>query len=108
MVMIPAETILMAEREARDRAAAARKAAVAPPFSFTTSGLRARGVGRVADEPRALLVLLTDIPGDDDIRALHHWLVHRPAAADAEMSKVCGECHLQPGETCDICGRKHD
>lgn len=53
-------------------------------FHFATSGLRARGVGRVADEPRALLVLLTGIPADDDIRALHDWLVSRLARLDAE------------------------
>lgn len=53
-------------------------------FRFATPGLRARGVGRVADEPRALLVLLTEIPGDDDIRVLHDWLVGRPARLDAE------------------------
>lgn len=23
-----------------------------------------------------------------------------------EMSEPCGECHIQPGETCDICGRR--
>src|SRR5260221_759265 len=57
------------------------------PFRFATSSLRARGVGRVADEPRALLVLLTDIPGDDDIRALHEWLVHRTAWLDADIKE---------------------
>lgn len=23
-----------------------------------------------------------------------------------EVSEPCGECHIQPGETCDICGRR--
>lgn len=28
-----------------------------------------------------------------------------PIASDARLGKPpCGECHLQPGETCDICG----
>lgn len=36
--------------------------------------LKVRGVGRVADEPRALLVALTERPSDDDIRALHEYL----------------------------------
>ena len=36
--------------------------------------LRVRGVGRVADEPRALLVLLTDIPTDTQLRELHDYL----------------------------------
>lgn len=36
--------------------------------------LRVRGVGRVADEPRALLVLLSERPTDDEIRSLHEYL----------------------------------
>ena len=36
--------------------------------------IRPRGVGRVADEPRALLVLLDERPTDDDIRSLHEFL----------------------------------
>ncbi len=38
------------------------------------AGLRVRGVGRVADEPRALLVMLTGIPTDDDLRSLDDFL----------------------------------
>ena len=57
-------------------------------FNFFTPGLRVRGVGRVADEPRALLVLLSDIPGDDDIRALHEWLVHRRAYRGDEWTRI--------------------
>lgn len=34
-------------------------------------GIWAQGVGRMADNPRALLVILTDEPSDDDIRSLH-------------------------------------
>ena len=30
-----------------------------------------------------------------------------PIASDARRGKPpCGECHLQQGETCDICGAK--
>ena len=36
--------------------------------------LRVRGVGRVADEPRAILVMLTERPTDDEVRALHDYL----------------------------------
>ncbi len=35
---------------------------------------RVRGVGRVADEPRALLVMLTTVPTDDQLRELHNFL----------------------------------
>lgn len=36
--------------------------------------LRIRGVGRVADEPRALLLTLNERPTDDEIRVLHDHL----------------------------------
>lgn len=36
--------------------------------------LRVRGIGRIADEPRALLINLTEIPTDDEIRNLHETL----------------------------------
>lgn len=36
--------------------------------------IRVRGVGRVADEPRALLLALNERPTDDEIRALHDHL----------------------------------
>ncbi len=36
--------------------------------------LRVRGVGRVADEPRALLIALSDIPSDGEIRELHDFI----------------------------------
>ena len=36
--------------------------------------LRVRGVGRVADEPRAFLVLLTDVPTDNQLREMHDYL----------------------------------
>ena len=40
----------------------------------TESLLRVRGVGRIATEPRSLLVLLDERPTDDDIRSLHEFL----------------------------------
>lgn len=36
--------------------------------------LRVRGVGRVADEPRALLVMFTDVPTDDELRKFHEYI----------------------------------
>jgi len=36
--------------------------------------VKVRGVGRVSDEPRALLVLLTEQPTDDELRSLHEFL----------------------------------
>jgi len=36
--------------------------------------IRVRGVGRVADEPRAILIALTERPTDDEIRSLHEYL----------------------------------
>lgn len=40
----------------------------------TSEPLKVRGVGRDAEEPRALLVMLTERPTDDDIRSLHEFL----------------------------------
>ena len=40
--------------------------------------LKLRGVGRVADEPRALLVLLSERPTDDEIRSLRDYLLGWP------------------------------
>jgi hypothetical protein len=37
-----------------------------------------RGVGRVADEPRAILVLLNERPTDDEMRAIHDLLRASP------------------------------
>lgn len=37
-------------------------------------GLIVRGVGRMADEPRALLVLLNERPTDDELRSIHEFL----------------------------------
>lgn len=39
-----------------------------------TEQVRIRGVGRVDDEPRALLLLLTERPTDDEIRSVHEFL----------------------------------
>lgn len=36
--------------------------------------LRVRGVGRVEDEPRALLVCLSDVPSDNELRVMHDFL----------------------------------
>ena len=36
--------------------------------------VRVRGVGRVVDEPKALLVFLDGQPTDDHIRSLHEFL----------------------------------
>lgn len=33
---------------------------------------RIRGVGRVADNEKALIVYFDEVPSDDDIRELHH------------------------------------
>ncbi len=35
---------------------------------------RVRGVGREADNPRAILVSLTEIPTDDELRSFHEFL----------------------------------
>jgi hypothetical protein len=36
--------------------------------------LKVRGVGRVSDEPRALLVCLSERPTDDELRSLHDFV----------------------------------
>lgn len=36
--------------------------------------IRVRGVGRVADEPRALLIAMTERPTDDEIKSLHDFI----------------------------------
>ena len=36
--------------------------------------LRARGVGRVLDEPRAIMVHFSDIPSDDEMRDFHDFV----------------------------------
>lgn len=36
--------------------------------------IKVRGVGRVADDPRSLLLCLSEMPTDDDIRSLHDFL----------------------------------
>lgn len=50
--------------------------------------LRVRGVGRVADEPRALLVLLNERPTDDELREIHEHLreLSRPAPPAAPIA----------------------
>jgi hypothetical protein len=68
-------------------------------FQFHTRGLRARGVSRVADEPRAILVLLNEIPGDDDLRRMHDFLVHRPAAEAADWKHSARDIALEDAAT---------
>ena len=36
--------------------------------------LKVRGIGRLGDEPRALLVMLSERPTDDEIKHLHEFL----------------------------------
>lgn len=49
-----------------------------PPGPVTSAPrpLRVRGIGRVADEPRAVILAMTDIATDDELRALHDLLRH--------------------------------
>jgi hypothetical protein len=47
--------------------------------------LKVRGVGRVADEPRAMLVMLSERPTDDELRYFHEVLER--AAALVPMLK---------------------
>ena len=42
--------------------------------ALSAPALRVRGVGRVTDEPRALLVLLTDVPTDNQLREMHDYM----------------------------------
>jgi hypothetical protein len=44
--------------------------------------LRVMGVGRVADNPRALLVLLTEIPTDNELRAFHDYVRYLECYSD--------------------------
>jgi hypothetical protein len=32
--------------------------------------------------------------------------VHKPLVEIGRRATPCGECHLQPGERCDICGAR--
>ena len=47
------------------------------------SGVRVRGIGRDGENPRSLVLYFTDIPGDEDLTALHHYLSPRPDGIDA-------------------------
>ena len=42
------------------------------------------------------------VPSKDAVRAMDGERFPQPGRKDGEMP--CGECHLKPGETCDICG----
>jgi hypothetical protein len=79
----------------------------------TSVPLRVRGVGRVADEPRALLVMLTERPTDDELRSMHDFL--RDWRSDQKSFRIAPEClsalasgnPCQPDDTlkrCTICG----
>lgn len=61
-------------RETNQERAARQKPAEYEAPRNLAENLRVRGVGRTADEPRALLVLLTERPTDDEIRSLHEFL----------------------------------
>lgn len=59
--------------------------------------LRVRGVGRVSDEPRAVLVLLNERPTDDELRSIHNylsdWSLHwQPFSAEciADYARIFG------------------
>lgn len=39
-----------------------------------TAPIKVRGVGRVSDEPRAMLVLLNERPTDDELRDFHEFI----------------------------------
>ena len=56
-------------------------------------------------------------PGTQAMRPPHPLtILQKLIAAEAEIERLkervaslqasCGECHLQPGEVCDICGRR--
>ncbi len=52
---------------------------VGRPAEAVTSApqpLRVRGVGRSAEEPRAIILAMTDVPTDDELRELHDLLRH--------------------------------
>lgn len=49
-----------------------------------TKMLKVRGVGRVEDEPRAVLVMLNEQPTDDELRNIHEFLRSWPLAQEPE------------------------
>lgn len=61
------------------------------------SPITVRGAGRVADEPRAVLVLLTDIPTDDNLRSIHDHLRlwHPPQVAATSTQTKCEHMNFQ-------------
>ena len=89
VIMVDPARIGEAEWRRRDNALIARKVAATLAAEAAIKGaepqtyeaprdpavpVRIRGVGRVAGEPRALLLALTERPTDDEIRALHDFL----------------------------------
>lgn len=66
--------------------------------------VRVRGVGRVADEPRAVMVLLTDRPTDDELRTIHERL-RTPSvspSAEAREQLVQGLCAMGVTQRVDL------
>lgn len=64
----------------------------------TSRPLKVRGVGRDAGEPRALLVMLTERPTDDDIRSLHEFL--RGWKSPTDRWKHCPSTHCERRQEC--------
>lgn len=57
--------------------------------------LRVRGVGRMADEPRALLVCLTDVPSDHELRSFHDFVEGwTPLGASNAIDALAAEVEL--------------
>jgi hypothetical protein len=60
-----------------------------------------KGVGRVSDNQRCLLVSFDRIPTDNDIRAVHEYLrLH----ALCEPCDVCGSMVDKTADACSACG----
>lgn len=73
--------------------------------------VRVRGVGRVPGEPRALMLMLSDVPTDDDMRAIHdHLLVWQDHGRPSLTPLHCNKCDwvgFDPSEAvgqCPQCG----
>lgn len=64
------------------------------------------GVGRVADNQRALLIACNQIPSDDDIRKVHEHLRNLAQPEDSTV-KYCHKCRVGLGQFdyfCPKCG----
>lgn len=75
------------------------------------------GVSRVYDNNKVIHLSCSATPTDEELRSLHEylngWVNHRYETSksclvvkDGKIIKhePCGECHIKPGEICDICG----